>query len=180
MPWLSERIGRSIVPPAFALASVASLILGLNSMRLELILPNTTLTPVTDGSETAQSQLITLPEAQKVDFSVDMIAERTLFLQRRAPWQAEPIAIETVDVPPVQVQPPSQIEPEKPQAPEVTLLGIIRGQSGTRALVITPNMTTEAWKNEGDLIEGWTIDEILGNGMSLHLEGDQFMVNINR
>jgi hypothetical protein len=180
MPSLTENTRRNFVPPVLALAGVASLIFGLHSTGVELSVPRAELAPVDGPINDEKTQLITLSDLQPAGMSINVIAERTLFLQERTPWRVEPIVRETVDAPPIQDQPAPEAIPEKLPTPEITLLGIIREQAQTRVLVTTPNMTTEAWKTEGDLIEGWIIDEIMENGMSLHLEGDQLMVNFNR
>lgn len=128
-------------------------------------------------------EIVTLPLTPQKEEEQKIIYARSLFLQSRAPWQETREAIVAETVPAVEaattelpVAPPR--EPAVP--PEISLIGIIKDDRSTRALIYNEITQSEQWIAEGTQLGDWSVVTIREDDIVLRAEDEELVVTYNR
>lgn len=111
------------------------------------------------------------------------ISDRALFAQKRSPWQSPEVQV-PVDIEPAPVveaqEPTPPPPPPRPETPAISLLGVMKNDQITRALVLDQRTDEETWIVVGDTLADWEVVEIDSSGLILRAQGEEFLVSYNR
>jgi len=98
------------------------------------------------------------PLQQKPLSAYNQVLEHPLFSKTRSPYVPPPPS-----APSAAKQPPAITVPD----PVLMVAGIMIDDRLKKAYVVKPNEPQGTWVNEGDVVQGWTVQAIHPNGVAL-------------
>ncbi len=128
------------------------------------------------ADETSASSLA-MPPPTDLENSLAVMGSRPLLAEGRRPHSASPPS--TVEALPEPEPVVPDIAPAVPPTPPVLrMLGTLE-KDGLRSVLLRDESTaSENWYRTGDVILGWTIVEILPDGVRLQLQGAEIAFNL--